>query len=280
MALADYETFAFRKPTTFLRSLPLARMGAQPSKHRAMAGERLQKLLAAAGLCSRRAAEELLRQGRVQVNGRVAGLGDRADPERDRITVDGRPLQPAAKPLLLLLNKPVGVLSSCSDPRGRPTVLDLLPADLRRGQGLHPVGRLDADSRGALLLTNQGDLTLRLTHPRYGHRKTYRVWVEGLPSAAVLGQWAAGVPLEEGPSQPVQVRLLRQQGSGNTGRSLLELVMGEGRNRQIRRTAALLGHPVRDLRRVAIGPLALGDLAEGRWRPLEHREWKLLAARP
>ncbi len=241
-----------------------------------MAAERLQKLLAAAGLCSRRAAEELLRQGRVQVNGRVAGLGDRAEAGRDRITVDGQPLQAAAPPLLLLLNKPVGVLSSCSDPRGRPTVLDLLPPDLRQGQGLHPVGRLDADSRGALLLTNQGDLTLRLTHPRYGHRKTYRVWVEGVPSEPTLRRWAAGVPLEEGPSQPVQLRLLRRQAD----RSLLELVMGEGRNRQIRRTAALLGHPVLDLRRVAIGPLALGDLAEGRWRPLERREWERLAARP
>ena len=239
-----------------------------------MAAERLQKLIAAAGLCSRRGAEELLRQGRVRVNGHPAGLGDRADPERDAIAVDGRPLGGAAAPLLLLLNKPAGVVSSCRDPRGRPTVLDLLPPPLRRGQGLHPVGRLDADSRGALLLTNQGDLTLRLSHPRYGHHKTYRVWVEGQPGAEQLRRWAVGVPLEEGASAPVGVTVLQRRPE----RCLLELVMAEGRNRQIRRTAALLGHPVLDLQRVAIGPLALADLPEGQWRHLERREWNALAA--
>jgi pseudouridine synthase len=239
-----------------------------------MAAERLQKLIAAAGLCSRRRAEELLRQGRVRVNGAIAGLGDRADPDQDAIAVDGRPLRAAAAPLLLLLNKPAGVVSSCHDPQGRPTVLDLLPPPLRLGQGLHPVGRLDADSRGALLLTNQGDLTLQLTHPRYGHRKTYRVWVTGQPDSEQLRRWAAGVPLDEGPSAPVGVSVLRRR----PDRCLLELEMGEGRNRQIRRTAALLGHPVLDLQRVAIGPLALADLAEGRWRHLDRREWQALAA--
>jgi pseudouridine synthase len=236
--------------------------------------EKLQKLIAAAGLCSRRSAEELLRQGRVRLNGQPAALGERADPLRDRISVDGRPLLTPPAPLTLLLHKPPGVLSTCHDPRGRPTVLDLLPAELRHGRGLHPVGRLDADSRGALLLTNQGDLTLHLTHPRYGHRKTYQVWVAGQPGSAQLQRWAAGVPLEEGPSQPVAVKLLRRR----SDRSLLELEMGEGRNRQIRRTAALLGHPVLDLQRVAIGPLALADLPEGQWRHLERREWEALAA--
>jgi len=238
-----------------------------------MAQERLQKLIAAAGLCSRRHAEDLLRLGRVQVNGRVAALGERADASSDRITVDGRPLLPAARPLLLLLNKPLGVLCSCHDPQGRPTVLDLLPPELGQGTGLHPVGRLDADSRGALLLTNQGALTLRLTHPRYGHGKTYRVWVGGQPSTGVLQRWADGVPLDGQASQPVRVQVLEQRRQ----RTLLELTMAEGRNRQIRRTAALLGHPVLDLQRVAIGPLPLGDLAEGRWRHLDRQEWQDLA---
>lgn len=233
-----------------------------------MARERLQKLMAAAGFCSRRRGEELLRQGRVRVNGRPAGLGDQADAARDRIEVDGRPLQAAPPSLTLLLNKPVGVLCTCHDPRGRPTVLDLLPAPMRRGQGLHPVGRLDADSRGALLLSNDGDLTLRLTHPRYGHRRTYRVWVRGVPDGAVLQRWRAGVPLDGLPSQPVVLRQLECDGEA----SLLELQMGEGRNRQIRRTAAMLGHPVLDLQRTAIGPWSLGELPEGRWRRLQPQE--------
>lgn len=239
-----------------------------------MPRERLQKLMAAAGFCSRRRGEELLRQGRVRVNGRPAGLGDQADAARDRIEVDGRPLQAPAASLTLLLNKPVGVLCTCHDPQGRPTVLDLLPPRLRRGQGLHPVGRLDADSRGALLLSNDGDLTLRLTHPRYGHRRTYRVWVRGVPDAAALQQWRSGVPLDGQASQPVALRLLERDGHA----ALLELQMGEGRNRQIRRTAALLGHPVLDLQRTAIGPWSLGELPEGRWRRLQPEELSALAS--
>ena len=139
--------------------------------------QRLQKLIAAAGLCSRRRAEEWLLQGRVTVDDRVAVLGDQADPTQQLIRVDGRALAARSEARVLLLNKPIGVICSCRDPRGRRTVLDLLPPGMRRG--LHPVGRLDADSRGALLLTDQGELTLKLTHPRYDHRKTYRVWVRG-----------------------------------------------------------------------------------------------------
>jgi pseudouridine synthase len=243
-----------------------------------MAAERLQKLIAAAGLCSRRQAERLLREGRVEVNGRPARLGDQADPTRDRVNVDGRPLRAAPAPLTLLINKPTGVLCTCHDPQGRRTVLDLLPEELRCGKGLHPVGRLDADSRGALLLSNDGDLTLRLTHPRYGHRKTYRVWVEGRPDGATLQRWRDGVTLDGRPGMPVALRLLHSgQGAArrNGGRgmaSLLELEMGEGRNRQIRRTAELLGHPVLDLQRRAIGSLRLGGLPEGQWRMLSRRE--------
>ncbi len=243
-------------------------MATEPPAGEPRAGERLQKLLAAAGVCSRRRAEELLRAGRVSVNGQRADLGDRAVPERDRVCVDGQPIE-AAPPAVLLLNKPAGVVSSCHDPDGRPTVLDLLPPELARGQGLHPVGRLDVESRGALLLSNDGDLTLRLTHPRYQHRKTYRVWVGGDPSAETLAQWRHGVPLDGQPSQPVQLRRLGSE----RGHTLLELVMREGRNRQIRRTAELLGHRVRDLQRIAVGPIALGELPEGRWRRVEPQEW-------
>jgi pseudouridine synthase len=248
-----------------------------------MAAERLQKLLAAAGHGSRRSAENLLRDGRVQVNGQLARLGDRADLLHDSVTVDGRALRAPPASLTLLLNKPPGVLCTCHDPRGRLTVLDLLPPDLRFGAGLHPVGRLDGESRGALLLSNDGDLTLRLTHPRYGHRKTYRVWVRGRPSPATLDLWRAGVPLDGRPSLPVRLRRLRQSatgpGAGGGEATLLELEMGEGRNRQIRRTADALGHPVLDLQRWAIGSLPCDDLAEGEWRilsqpELDAQEWR------
>ena len=234
-----------------------------------MADERLQKLIAAAGLCSRRHAETLLRQGRVSVNGQVAALGDKADPSRDAISLDGQPLRPPQAPLVLLLNKPAGGMSSCHDPDGRPIVLDLLPKELANGHGLHPVGRLDFYSRGALLLSNNGALTLQLTHPRFQHSKTYRIWVRGLPSAETLARWRAGVPLDGQPSQTVEVRELQH----TQGESQLELVMREGRNRQIRRTAEQLGHPVLDLQRVAIGSVQLADLPEGRWRRLDPQEW-------
>jgi pseudouridine synthase len=241
-----------------------------------MPEERLQKLIAAAGLGSRRQAETMLRSGRIRVNGRVALLGERADPACDAITLDGQPLRAAAPPLVLLLNKPPGVMSSCSDPEGRPIVLDLLPPELAHGQGLHPVGRLDFHSRGALLLSNNGALTLQLTHPRFQHSKTYRIWVRGQPSREVLDRWARGVPLDGSPSQPVTLHRLEQRGDATQ----LQLVMHEGRNRQIRRTAELLGHPVLDLQRVAIGSIELGSLPEGRWRRLDRQEWPEQNTRP
>jgi pseudouridine synthase len=227
-----------------------------------MTKERLQKLIAGSGLCSRRHAETLLRQGLVRVNGVVASLGQLADPAMDHISINGTPLAATPAPLTLLINKPAGVICTCHDPRGRITVMDLLPERWRRRSGLHPVGRLDAESRGALLLSNDGVLTLHLTHPRYGHRKTYRAWVEGHPSPQTLQRWRAGVPLDGVASAPVGVRPLRQ----DSHRTLLEIRMGEGRNRQIRRTADHLGHPVLDLQRLAIGPFALGRLEEGQWR--------------
>ena len=232
--------------------------------------QRLQKLMSAAGHCSRRQAEELLRQGRVEVNGRIAGLGDQADPQIDRIYVDGSPLATVIAERVLLLNKPPGVISSCHDPQGRETVLDLIPADLRRG--LHPVGRLDADSRGALLLSNQGELTLKLTHPRYAHSKTYRVTVRGTPDQSKLQRWRQGIELDGSRTLPASVKLLHSQREQST----LEVILREGRNRQIRRIASLLGHSVVDLQRTAIGGLALGSTAEGCWRELSRQEWRSL----
>ena len=232
--------------------------------------QRLQKLMSAAGHCSRRQAEQLLRQGRVEVNGTIAGLGDQADPETDLICVDGTPLAKGAADRVLLLNKPPGVISSCHDPQGRDTVLDLIPSELRRG--LHPVGRLDADSRGALLLSNQGELTLKLTHPRYAHSKTYRVTVTGTPDPTTLERWSQGVELDGSRTLPACVRLLKSEPEQST----LEVILREGRNRQIRRIASLLGHSVIDLQRVAIGGLALGSIAEGCWRELSRQEWRSL----
>ena len=223
--------------------------------------------MAAAGLCSRRRGEDWLQAGRVTVDGRVASLGDQADPDCQLIAVDGIPLISVREPRVFLLNKPVGVICSCRDPQGRTTVLDCLPHQER--PGLHPVGRLDVDSRGALLLTDQGELTLRLTHPRYSHAKTYRVLVKGIPNALVLRRWREGLRLDGRLTRPALVRCLQSRGTS----SLLEVELREGRNRQIRRVAELLGHPVIDLQRVAIDCIHLDDLAEGCWRRLDAREW-------
>ena len=232
-----------------------------------MTRQRLQKLIAAAGLCSRRRGEEWLQDGRVTVDGRVATLGDQADPDHQLIEVDGVPLTSTQEPRVLLLNKPVGVICSCRDPQGRATVLDCLPPQER--PGLHPVGRLDANSRGALLLTDQGELTLKLTHPRYCHAKTYRVLVRGVPSSKALRYWRDGLELDGHVTRAARVRCLQSRGAS----SLLEVELKEGRNRQIRRVAELLGHPVIDLQRVAIDDIQLDDLAEGSWRRLDTREW-------
>ena len=184
--------------------------------------------------------------------------------------MDGVPLISVQEPRVFLLNKPVGVICSCRDPQGRATVLDCLPHQER--SGLHPVGRLDADSRGALLLTDQGELTLRLTHPRYNHAKTYRVLVRGIPSSQVLRRWREGLLLDGRLTRPARVSCLRSRGAS----SLLEVELKEGRNRQIRRVAELLGHPVIDLQRVAIDGIRLDDLAEGCWRRLDAREWSTI----
>ena len=232
-----------------------------------MAMSRLQKLISDAGLFSRRKADLLIRQGRVSLNGRKAIIGEKADPLIDQILVDGMQLPKKLNQKVLLLNKPCGILSSCKDPHGRKTVLNLIPLNLRIG--LHPVGRLDAESRGALLLTNNGDLTLRLTHPKYLHTKTYLVWLKGHTSKAVLNSWRKGVLLDGKITMPADIELLNK----DNNKTLLKVILKEGRNRQIRRIADLFGHPVEDLQRIAISSIKLNSLREGEWREVKKNEW-------
>lgn len=237
--------------------------------------ERLQKVLSQWGLASRRQAEELILGGRVRVNGAIAQLGQKADPTTDAIEVDGQSLAIRQKPqkTYLLINKPIGVVSTCADPQDRKTVLDLLPAN-QQNQGIHPVGRLDTDSTGALILTNDGELTHQLTHPRHSVPKVYRVRVEGAPTAATLRLWRQGIELDGRRTRPAEVRVL-QRGTDST---LLEIVLKEGRNRQIRRVAELLGHPVVSLHRTAIGSIELCHLPLGGVRRLSSQEVVTLVA--
>jgi 23S rRNA pseudouridine2605 synthase len=240
--------------------------------------ERVQKILSKWGIASRRQAEQMILDGRVRLNGAVAQLGQRANPDVDRLEVDGRSISQRPESLYLLLNKPMGVVSTCADPQGRRTVLELLPPHLR--QGLYPVGRLDADSTGALLLTNDGDLTYYLTHPRHHIPKTYHVWVAGTPQTATLNQWRQGVLLDGRRTLPCEVKVLDRHSNEET---LLQIILTEGRNRQIRRIGELLGHPVLRLHRIAIGPILLQSpnsppLASGKYRSLQDREICLLKA--
>jgi pseudouridine synthase len=227
--------------------------------------ERLQKVLAHAGIASRRKAEDLILQGRVVVNGQVVTeLGTKVDPSRDDIRVDGRRVQAVARRVYLLLYKPRGFLSTMEDERGRKALGDLVAAPQR----VYPVGRLDANSEGLILLTDDGELANLLTHPRYKHEKEYRVLVNGHPTDETLRAWRRGVQLDGQPTSPARVDVLQKQKDS----TLLRIVMHEGRKRQIRSVAALLGHPVRELKRVRLGPLQLGTLAAGQWRYLTDRE--------
>ena len=227
-------------------------------------GERLQKVLARAGLGSRRQCEELVASGRVTVNGDRAELGRRVDPLHDRIEVDGIPLPVRPDAVYYLLNKPRGVITTVRDPEGRPTVMDLVPPD----PPVVPAGRLDVDTEGLLVLTNDGDLVHALTHPSRGVEKAYMAEVEGTPSRAALRTLREGVDLDDGPTAPARVTLL-QEGQGSTA---LELVIHEGRKRQVRRMCEAVGHPVRRLVRVRIGAVTDRHLRPGTWRPLTPAE--------
>jgi pseudouridine synthase len=237
----------------------------------ASGGERLQKWIASAGVASRRAAEQLIRDGRVSVNGKVVReLGTRIDPRRDRVSVDGRKLGARARLRHYLLHKPRGVVSSARDERERRTVVDLVESDER----LFPVGRLDVQSEGLILLTNDGALAQALMHPSFEVPRIYRVSIDGAIAADTLAKLAAGVVLDDGErTRPCEVRLLAREAE----RSKLEICLAEGRRRQIRRMLEAVGHRVRRLVRVQFGPLKLGSLRPGEWRQLRPNERSALA---
>ena len=227
-------------------------------------GVRLQKVLAQAGLGSRRVCEDLMEARRVRVNGEVAVLGRRVDPEVDVIEVDRAQIGVKAGLVHYLLNKPAGVITTASDTHGRPTVVDLVPPEPR----VFPVGRLDADSEGLLLLTNDGDLTHRLSHPSFGVDKEYLVEVEGAPHRGALARLREGVDLDDGRTAPAKVALLDAR--------LLRITIHEGRNRQVRRMCEAVGFPVLRLVRTRIGPLTDRTLPPGEWRPLTQDEVRAL----
>ena len=227
-------------------------------------GERLQKVLARVGIGSRRVCEDLIAEGRVLVDGEMAVLGRRVDPETALIEVDGAPVGVRPDLVHYVLNKPAGVVTTADDPQGRPTVVGLVPNEPR----VFPVGRLDVDTEGLLLLTNDGELAHRLTHPSYGVEKEYVAEVEGLPTRAVLRRLREGVELDDGPTAPARATLIDP--------SVVRLTIHEGRNRQVRRMCEAVGHSVVRLVRTRIGPLADRSLAPGAWRELTGDEVRSL----
>jgi pseudouridine synthase len=233
--------------------------------------ERIQKLLARAGVGSRRKCEQMIVDGRVRVDGVPAILGQKADPSRARVELDGKPVRlDAANPVYVAVYKPRGVLSTTRDDRGRRTVRDLIPLPGH----LFLVGRLDRASEGLVLLTNDGELTDRLTHPRYQHSKEYHVLLDGPLDETALRRWRRGVELDGRRTVPAKVQVLDRQETF----TWVRVVLREGRNRQIRRVAEILGCPVARLIRVGIGPVRLGDLRPRRWRHLTHQELGQLRA--
>lgn len=229
-------------------------------------GVRLQKVLAAAGVASRRAAEEMIARGRVEVNGRlVTEQGMRVDPERDTIRVDGSRVPGPRRHRYLVINKPRGVISTMSDPEGRPNLGDYV--EPRWGR-LYHVGRLDGDTEGLLVLTNDGELAHRLAHPSFEVSKTYLAEVEGVVTKRTVERLRSGVTLEDGPVRADGVKIIDQ----GPDKTLVRITVHEGRNRIVRRTLEAVGHPVRRLSRVRIGPIRLGDLRSGQTRDLTREE--------
>ncbi|HEU5249923.1 MAG TPA: pseudouridine synthase [Thermoanaerobaculia bacterium] len=236
-----------------------------------MESVRVQKIIADAGLASRREAEEWIREGRVRVNGQVVGLGDRADPDRDAIRVDGKRVRPrAGAKSYVLLNKPKGYVTTVDDPEGRNTVLDLLPPRVRGV--VKPVGRLDVQTEGLLILTDDGELARLVTDPSTGCPKEYRVKVSGVPGDAQLARLRRGIPLDGRPTRAAEIERVSTTARGGAGNTWLRVVLKEGRTRQIRRMFETIGHPVSKLKRVAIGPIRDDRLPTGAWRPLSRVE--------
>jgi 23S rRNA pseudouridine2605 synthase len=230
-----------------------------------VAPERVQRVLARAGFGSRRACEQLIVEGRVSVNGTVAVLGDRADPDADRVLVDGLEVKLDPNVRYHALHKPAGVVTTMRDPQGRTDIRSFLPPD---GPRVFPVGRLDRDTEGLLLLTNDGELANALTHPRFGVEKEYLAEVAGIPTAKHVGILRRGVELEDGPARAKSARVAARAGD----RGAIRIVMTEGRKREVRRLLAAAGLPVTRLVRVRVGPVRLGDLPPGERRELTHEE--------
>lgn len=230
------------------------------------AEERLQKFLSRAGVASRRSAEEMILAGRVSVNGEVVRtLGEKVVAGRDEVLVDGAPVQPPQRLWYLLLNKPAGVVTTLDDPQGRPTVARFIPEGAPR---LFPIGRLDYATTGLLLLTNDGDFAHLMMHPRHHVPKVYRAEVDGVPDSVDLQRLRDGVVLDDGLTAPASASIVEKRG----GKAIVEVTLREGRKRQVRRMLSAVGHPVRMLRRVAYGPVSLGQLPEGAVRALRDDE--------
>src|SRR5688500_7633715 len=256
-------------------SRPVTAGKTSPKKTSSTEGVRLQKLISEAGVASRRAAEQLILDGRVMVNGKaIRELGTRADPATDDIRVDGRRL-PKPERRYILMNKPRGYVSTRNDPEGRPTVIDLLAGARIRGY-YYPVGRLDYDSDGMIILTNDGAFAERLMHPRYGLERAYEARVRGIPDRKALDRLRTGVPLDGERTQPAGVTIVKVLEGKSTPQAVVEVVLKEGRNRQVRRMLEAVGHPVLRLTRVRIGAIGIGILKPGDIRDLAPREIEML----